>query len=246
MKKLFVFRAVCCALALTITLTEARSMDETQTLNARQRGIVTIAAFTANGDLEKLKPALHDGLEAGLTVNEIKEVLVQLYAYTGFPRSLNGIGVFMAVMDERKARGIRDEEGREPSPLPANLDRDAHGARVRAELAGWKSIPAPSGYQLFTPAIDAFLKQHLFADIFARDNLDHQSRELATIAALAAMPGLGAQLRFHLGAAMNTGLSPAQLRDFIAVLDAGVGKKEAVEAGKVLDAVLTARSGQAR
>lgn len=52
MKKLFVFRAVCCALALTITLTEARSMDETQTLNARQRGIVTIAAFTANGDLE--------------------------------------------------------------------------------------------------------------------------------------------------------------------------------------------------
>ena len=100
-------------------------MDETQTLNARQRGIVTIAAFTANGDLEKLKPALHDGLEAGLTVNEIKEVLVQLYAYTGFPRSLNGIGVFMAVLDERKARGIRDEEGREPSPLPANLDRDA-------------------------------------------------------------------------------------------------------------------------
>lgn len=125
-------------------------MDETQTLNARQRGIVTIAAFTANGDLEKLKPALHDGLEAGLTVNEIKEVLVQLYAYTGFPRSLNGIGIFMAVLDERKARGIRDEEGREPSPLPANLDRDAYGARVRAELAGWKSIPAPSGYQLFT------------------------------------------------------------------------------------------------
>ena len=109
MKKLFVFRAVCCALALTITLTEARSMDETQTLNARQRGIVTIAAFTANGDLEKLKPALRDGLEAGLTVNEIKEVLVQLYAYTGFPRSLNGIGVFMAVLDERKAPQILTE-----------------------------------------------------------------------------------------------------------------------------------------
>ena len=125
MKTLFVFRAVCCALALTITLTEARAMNEAHPLDARQRGIVAIAAFTANGDMEKLKPALHAGLEAGLTVNEIKEVLVQLYAYTGFPRSLNGIGAFMAVMDERKARGIRDEEGREPGPLPANLDRDA-------------------------------------------------------------------------------------------------------------------------
>ena len=96
MKTLFVFRAVCCALALTITLTEARAMNEAHPLNARQRGIVAIAAFTANGDMEKLKPALHAGLEAGLTVNEIKEVLVQLYAYTGFPRSLNGIGAFIA------------------------------------------------------------------------------------------------------------------------------------------------------
>ena len=60
------------------------------------------------------------------------------------------------------------------------------------------------------------------------------------------MPGLGAQLGFHLGAALNTGLSPAQLRDFVAVLDAKVGKKEAAEAGKVLDAVLDARSAQAR
>jgi 4-carboxymuconolactone decarboxylase len=32
-----------------------------------------------------------------LTVNEIKEILVQMYAYAGFPRSLNGINAFMAV-----------------------------------------------------------------------------------------------------------------------------------------------------
>ncbi len=63
-------------------------------LNAKQEKIVTIAAFTANGDLDKLKAALNEGLDAGLTVNETKEVLVQMYAYAGFPRSLNGIGTF--------------------------------------------------------------------------------------------------------------------------------------------------------
>lgn len=216
------------------------------TLNAKQQEIIAIAAFTANGNLEKLKSALSKGLDAGLTVNEIKEMLVQMYAYAGFPRSLNGIGTFMAVMDERKAKGLKDDEGREAAPLPPGTDKDAYGARVRAGLAGQKTIPAPSGYQLFAPAVDTFLKEHLFADIFSRDILDHQSRELATIAALASMPGLGAQLRFHLGAAMNTGLTAAQLRDFIAVLNARVGTREAADAAAVLDAVLASRDGAGR
>jgi hypothetical protein len=40
-------------------------------------------------------------------------------------------------------------------------------------------------WPLFSPAIDTFLKEHLFADIFVRDVISHQDRELATIAALA-------------------------------------------------------------
>ncbi len=79
------------------------------------------------------------------------------------------------------------------------MNRDEYGAKVRATLVGQKVIPVPSGYQLFTPIIDTFPKEHLFADIFARDILDHQSRELATNAALASMTGTQSQLQFHLG-----------------------------------------------
>ena len=43
-------------------------MDVYQALSAKQQSIIPIAAFTANGDLEKLKKALVDGLAAGLTV----------------------------------------------------------------------------------------------------------------------------------------------------------------------------------
>jgi alkylhydroperoxidase/carboxymuconolactone decarboxylase family protein YurZ len=94
---------------------------------------------------------------------------------------------------------------------------------------------------LFVPIIDTFLKEHLFADIFARDVLDFQSRELATIAALASMTGTGGQLQFHLGAAMNTGLSEAQMQGFIAVLQAQVGQREAEDASAILSKVLSKR-----
>jgi 4-carboxymuconolactone decarboxylase len=224
------------------TISEAQDMDAKQTLSGKQRSTIPIAAFTANGDMVKLRTALNEGLDAGLTVNEIKEILVQMYAYAGFPRSLNAIHAFMSVMDERKEKGIKDETGKEGSPLPADMNKDEYGAKVRARLAGQEVVPPPSGYQLFTPIIDTFLKEHLFADIFARDILDYQSRELATVAALAAMTGTAGQLRFHLGAAMNTGLTEAEMKDFIMVLKGEIGDEEAESASEILDEVLSNRA----
>src|ERR671932_749382 len=93
------------------------SMNNNQTLNAKEQSIVTVSAFTAKGDLEQLRKALNKGLDAGLTVNEIKEVLVQLYAYCGFPRSLNGINTLMSVLEDRKKRGVTDVEGKTATPI---------------------------------------------------------------------------------------------------------------------------------
>ena len=46
-------------------------MNNEQALNARQQSIVTIAAFTANGELDDLSTALNAGLDAGLAVIDI-------------------------------------------------------------------------------------------------------------------------------------------------------------------------------
>jgi 4-carboxymuconolactone decarboxylase len=220
---------------------EGNKMEKHHALNQKQQCIIPIAAFTAEGDINRLKPALSKGLDAGLTVNEIKEVLVHLYAYTGFPRSLNALSAFMEVMDERQAKGIEDAPGKEASPVPPDLDRDEYGAKVRAKLAGLDTVPPPAKWQLFSPVIDTFLKEHLFADLFVRDVISHQDRELATIAALADMTGTEGQLRFHLGAAMNTGLTQAQMKDFISILETTVGKAQAKSAQRVLTEVLKNR-----
>ena len=147
----------------------------------------------------------------------------------------------MALMEERQRSGIQDEIGKEPSPMPAELNRDRYGAETRARLGGRSTVPPPSGHQVFVPAIDSFLKEHLFADIFYRDNFDWQSRELATISALAAMSGTAGQQRFHLNAAMNMGLTEEQMRAFIAVIEAEVGAEQAHVSQDVLNSILNER-----
>lgn len=189
-------------------------MNTASGLTSRQQAIAPIAA-SAVGDMRGLHAALNEGFDAGLSVSDAKEILVQLYAYTGFPRSLNALGELMKVVDARRQRGIQDPPGRDPGPVPTGKDLLAVGTANQTQLSG---SPVKGALFDFAPAIDEYLKTHLFGDIFARDNLDWPSRELATVGALAAMAGVESQLQAHLRIAMNVGLSAAQLRDAAQVL----------------------------
>jgi len=237
-KMLTVILAVvfCSALGMA-TVLDAQTMN-TESLDTEQQTIVTIAAFTAKGDLEQLKAALHSGLDAGLSVSEIKEILVQLYAYTGFPRSLNALGAFKGVVEERQKKGVKDEPGREPSPLPTGRTKLELGTAIQTKLVG---APVSGPLYTFAPAIDVFLKEHLFGDIFGRDNLDFKSREIATISALAVMDGVTPQLAAHFNVGMNVGLTETQLTSLTGVIAAKVGNREGRNASEVLGKVLNDR-----
>lgn len=186
------------------------------TLSIRQQAIPLIAASMASGQMKKLNGALNQGLDDGLTINEAKEILVQLYAYTGFPRSLNALSELMKVVEVRKQRGIKDVEGKMPvSPVPTGDELRCIGTANQTTISG---APVQGPLFDFAPVINQFLQTHLFGDIFARDNLDWQSRELATVGALAAMPGVEAQLLSHTRASMRVGLTAAQLRQLVQIL----------------------------
>lgn len=71
----------------------------------------------------------------------------------------------------------------------------------------------------FAPVIGVFLKEHLFGDIFERDILNRQERELATVGALAGIGNVNAQLTSHMRVSMNTGISAEQLQETVRLLD---------------------------
>ena len=212
-----------------------------EALPLRQQKIAPIAAHTASGNLAKLDTALRDGLDAGLTVSEIREVLVQMYAYAGFPRSLNGINTFIKVLSDREAAGIIDPAGASASPLPDDFDSKLAGNEVRNELVGRDLTNNPSAYAHFAPVIDDYLKGHLFGDIFARDVLSFKDREIATLAALASMERLAPQLQAHFKVSLNIGLTESELLSLTQILEVAVDTVAADSAREALAEVLAER-----
>ena len=109
MKKL---AAVAAAGLLGTSALQAYDWKEAKAqLTPQQQAISAAAATAAVGDLDKLAKAFNRALDAGVSVNELKELVLQLYAYTGFPRCLNASATLEKVVKERQAQGKQDAGG---------------------------------------------------------------------------------------------------------------------------------------
>lgn len=214
------------SLTLNATRTQTNSTPNNphmsnHTLTPKQQALATIAAFAAKGDLKHLDAAFDAALDSALTVNEAREAMSHLYAYVGFPHSLNGLSTLQQVLARRQKEGRAVTTGKDATALPASYDALKQGTEVQTKLCGGK----PYNYT-FAPATDFYLKSHLFGDIFARDVLTHAERELVTVSALSAVQGVEPQLKAHVGGSRNMGVSDDELRALPALLTKQVGAEE--------------------
>jgi 4-carboxymuconolactone decarboxylase len=234
-------RLVLLIITVVVATAANSQTNANQDLNAKQQALVRISAVAGKGDLQKLKTEFSAGLEAGLTINQIREAIVHLYAYAGFPRSIRGLQTLMIVVDGRKAQGINDEKGAEASPINDKRSKYERGKTILEQLTGVTETGSKTGYAAFAPEIEVFLKEHLFADIFERDVLNYTERELVTVSVLSSIGGVEPMLRSHLNICLNVGLTPDQLQQFVTTIKSAVGKKEAKETQKVLDDLLKSK-----
>ena len=201
---------LCVMLAAAAMLSAAEpETEQEKTMNiltVKEQVIVDIGAAVARGEQKTLASALNRGFDAGLTLAEAKEYVGQLYAYCGFPRALNAATTLQNVANERAASNRPVPEGKQPSALPAGKSID-FGTANQTKLCG---APVKGGLFDFHPQLDEYLKAHLFGDIFARDNVDWRTRELLTVAALAARPETEPQMKAHLQIAKNNGVTDEQ------------------------------------
>ena len=185
-------------------------------LTAKENTIVDIGAWTARGEQDKLGAAFKAGFEAGLTLNEAKELVGQLYAYCGFPRALNAAATLMKI----EGYGLTRRRGEAESAENENGGKIRNGGSF---VLGDKALEIGTANQTklcggpvkgalfdFHPQLDEYLKTHLFGDIFARDALDWRTREIVTIAALAARPETAPQMKAHIAIGKVNGVTDAQ------------------------------------
>lgn len=207
-------------------------------ISPKEQSMITIAAFTAKGDLDKLKREIEVGLQSGLTVNQIKEVQVHLYAYCGFPRSIRGLQTLMSVLDERKARGIFDAMGNDATPILDTGSKYERGRSTLSKLTNTSPDKPVSGYGAFAPVIDTLLKEHLYADLFDRDILTYAERELVTISVLCTIGNAEPMLKNHFIICLNLGFSPKKLFEFVELIKLLTGDENSMIAKKVLEEAL--------
>jgi 4-carboxymuconolactone decarboxylase len=62
-------------------------------LSPRDRSLITVAALVTGGDTEQLPGHLERARENGLTEAELKEVVIHLAFYAGWPKAMSAIHV---------------------------------------------------------------------------------------------------------------------------------------------------------
>ena len=72
-------------------------------VDLKTRELCTVAALTAIGTIPQLKDHINAALNVGNSPREIVEIIMQMSAYAGFPKAINGV---MAAKEIFKEKGL--------------------------------------------------------------------------------------------------------------------------------------------
>jgi 4-carboxymuconolactone decarboxylase len=97
----------------------------------------------------------------------------------------------------------------------ATNERFERGLRALAEIDGQAGQKVIDALADIAPEFGRYVIEFPFGDIYSRQGLDLRSREVATIAALTALGNAAPQLKVHIEAGLNVGLSRDEIVEVI-------------------------------
>ncbi|SDP73509.1 4-carboxymuconolactone decarboxylase [Streptomyces sp. cf386] len=204
-------------------------------LDLRERELVTIAALTAQGDTAgQVGFHIDAALNVGVRPAEIIEALIHIVPFMGFPRALNAVSVARTVFEDR---GITFE----PPVMDDPRDRYQRGKEKLVEIDGQHGLDVIESLNDIAPDLGRYIVEFTFGDVYHRPWLTPRRRQLVTVGALTAFGDTAPQLRVHIGAALNVGLSPAQVVETLIQVVPYAGFPRVLNAVKVARTVFEER-----
>lgn len=169
-------------------------------LDNKTRELITVVSLTTLQTLPQLKAHINAALNVGNSPLEVREAIYQCAPFIGFPRTLNAIGVFNEVAQER---GIKLPL--ENAATVTEESRLEKGAEIQSLLYGdevkqaMKALPAE-----YKDKVPEILTEFCFADFYTRKGLDLKRRELLSLVVLTTM-GAEKQLKAHIVGNLKAG-----------------------------------------
>ena len=77
-------------------------------VDLKTRELCTVAALTVLGTIPQLKDHINAALNVGNSPTEVVEIIMQMSAYAGFPKAINGVVAAKEVFTERDLLPVRD------------------------------------------------------------------------------------------------------------------------------------------
>jgi 4-carboxymuconolactone decarboxylase len=210
-------------------------------LTQKQKEIAVVAALTAMGNASpQLRVHLHGALNVGCSVDEVKEVILQMAVYAGFPAAINGMNALKEVLLARN----------EKDPGASSEDRVSQESRESRYETGvkWLSRLDPNqvgrlleSFGTIAPDLARYAVEWGYGDIYSRPGLALELRQIATIAALAALGTATPQLTFHINAGLNIGLTKEEIIEIMILMTVYAGFPSALNGVFATKAVLEER-----
>jgi len=169
----------------------------------------------SRGDAARATAALGEARAARTTRRAAEETALMLMLYAGFPSALEGLRALNASWPGAPRRT------REGAPAAWTRRGEALCRRVYGPAYA-RLLPA---VRALHPDLAAWMVEHGYGRVLARRGLDVRTRELVTVAALAAL-GWERQLVSHVLGAIRVGAPSKAVREALAIGARDAGARE--------------------
>jgi 4-carboxymuconolactone decarboxylase len=197
-------------------------------LSPRDRSIVTVAALIARMQSNEMPHYFAIALDNSVKPGELSEIITHLAFYSGWPNAMAAVSVAKEIFRQRGIGSDRLPPAKEQL-LPLNEAAERQ-----------RSAQVSANYGAIAPGLVENTTELLFRDLWLRPALAPRDRSLVTVSALIASAQV-AQITYHLGRAMDNGLTQVQASEVLTHLAFYAGWPNAFSALPVVKDVLEKR-----
>ncbi|MBW4580274.1 MAG: carboxymuconolactone decarboxylase family protein [Tildeniella nuda ZEHNDER 1965/U140] len=218
-------------------------------LSLKSREFATLAVVTVLGNQShSLETHVEGALRSGATETEIKELVLHMTVYAGYPKTLTAVAAAQQTFATLKQRGM---PAASPQPeLESRRQAESNEARYRRGLEALNQISKASGeavvksFEAIAPDLGRYILEFSYGDVFSRPNLDLKTRELATVSALTGLNTTASELplKVHVNGALNVGASRQEIVEAIMHMIPYVGFVKVQQAMALAEAVFKERN----